>query len=613
MIDADAAALPEGRMIWAPKEDAVVAAWAPALHALALFAVDPFGLGGVWLRARPSPARDVWLSALRAAAAPLCLRRAPARPPEDALGGGFDLAASLAAGRMLRVAGLFAGPEAQLFLQPMAERLTAGEGARLAAALEARAGALAFVALDEGAEPEEAPPAALTDRLAFPVTLEGLAPSLGRGRNAGLAPLAPPIPAPEALAAARRLLPQVRADDGVLRDLTLAAAAMGEPSLRAPSLALRAASAAAALAGRERIAEEDVALAAELVLAPRSRASAPLEPPATSEEAAEAAPRDRPPQEPDARGHDGAEAAPDASATPEEAAERMVAAARAALPPGLLEHLAGGAIRRAPVGAQGGRSGASRVGARRGRPLPSRRGRLGGPARIDLVATLRAAAPWRTLRRRAAPAGEARAVLIRAEDIHLKRYQEPRERAVLFVVDASGSTALARLAEAKGAVELMLGEAYARRDHVGLIAFRGAGAETLLPPTRSLVQTKRRLAALPGGGGTPIAAGLEEALIQARAAERRGMSVALAVLTDGRANLTRDGRANRADAAEEADAFARRIRAAGYRSVLIDAGARPQKSAARLAENLGAAYAPLPYMDARRVSAAVAAALSDGA
>ena len=38
----------------------------------------------------------------------------------------------------------------------------------------------------------------------------------------------------------------------------------------------------------------------------------------------------------------------------------------------------------------------------------------------------------------------------------------------------------------------------------------------LLPPTRSLVQTKRRLGGLPGGGGTPLAAGLQAALELAR-------------------------------------------------------------------------------------------------
>ncbi|WP_412509900.1 VWA domain-containing protein, partial [Roseovarius sp. SYSU LYC5161] len=110
--------------------------------------------------------------------------------------------------------------------------------------------------------------------------------------------------------------------------------------------------------------------------------------------------------------------------------------------------------------------------------------------RHDVIATLRAAAPWQALRARH---GAAR-VVIHPGDIRLRRYEDRSDRLVIFVVDASGSAAMARLAEAKGAVELLLGQAYARRDHVAVVAFRGSAAETLLPPTRSLVQAKRRLA-----------------------------------------------------------------------------------------------------------------------
>ena len=40
----------------------------------------------------------------------------------------------------------------------------------------------------------------------------------------------------------------------------------------------------------------------------------------------------------------------------------------------------------------------------------------------------------------------------------------------------------------------------------------------MLPPTRSLVRAKRSLAGLPGGGGTPLAAGIDAAAALADAA-----------------------------------------------------------------------------------------------
>ena len=232
---------------------------------------------------------------------------------------------------------------------------------------------------------------------------------------------------------------------------------------------------------------------------------------------------------------------------------------------------------------------------------------LDGRARIDLVATLRAAAPWQPLRMASVPAGTG--LRIRPSDIRLKRFQEQSDRLLIFTVDASGSAAVSRLNEAKGAVELLLGQAYAARDHVALIAFRGTEAELLLPPTRSLVQTKRRLAALPGGGGTPLAAGLQQAAQLAEQSRARGLTPTVVVLTDGRANIALDGHADRTAAQADAEKIARLMQAQGIASLVIDMSNRPQEPLRALSARLSSPYIALPRADAERLTGAVSAAL----
>ena len=285
----------------------------------------------------------------------------------------------------------------------------------------------------------------------------------------------------------------------------------------------------------------------------------------------------------------------------------MVAAALSCLPADLLARLATGRAARQVQGTNG--TGATQKGNRRGRPIPSRPGTPGSGVRIDPVATLRIAAPWQNLRRGGGRAADDR-LEIRREDIRLRQFKQTSDRLLIFAVDASGSAALARLAEAKGAVELLLAQAYARRDHVALVAFRGTGAELMLPPTRSLVQTKRRLAGLPGGGGTPLAAGLQLAAELALQTRRRGMTPTLALLTDGRANIALDGQPNRTKAMEEAHQMARVLATSGTPALVIDTANRPQPDLRALADAMGAPYLPLPRADARRLSAALGVALA---
>jgi magnesium chelatase subunit D len=229
-----------------------------------------------------------------------------------------------------------------------------------------------------------------------------------------------------------------------------------------------------------------------------------------------------------------------------------------------------------------------------------------------VIETLRAAAPWQRLRRRETDAEAVTAlqrmrIKIRPEDFHITRYKQRSESTAIFVVDASGSAALHRLAEAKGAVELLLADCYVRRDRVAVIAFRGRSAELLLPPTRSLVRAKRCLAGMAGGGGTPLATAIDATLALAGSSRRRGEAPTVVLLTDGRANIARDGSGDRARAESDALAAARRARLAGVTALLIDTAPRPQILARRLAEEMRAVYLPLPYADAAALSTAVKA------
>ena len=536
--------------------------WTHATLALQLLRIDP-GLGGMCIRARSGPVRDQLMAMVDPAA-----RRLHPAISDEALFGGLDLPATLASGQLVQETGILATPGTLVLA--MAERATTGLAARLAVALD-KGKDHTLVALDEGAEPDECLNPKLAERLAFHVDLADC--RLIDAKNTA----ADTPTSPQSITMPAEITTQITriADD------------LGIDSMRAPIFAIRAARAHAALHGRDSIVAEDLEIACALTLAHRATR---IPEPETQEE---------PPAPPPDQQHQD---------SPEESLdlpdELLLDAVRALLPDNLLDQLT---AQKARAG-RGNGTGAAHKGNRRGRPLPSRAGRISDGARIDIIGTLRAAAPWQTIRRNAT--GQE-GLQIRPADIRIKRFEEKSDRLLIFTVDASGSSALSRLAEAKGAVELLLAQAYARRDHVALVAFRGTEAELLLPPTRSLVQTKRRLAGLPGGGGTPLAAGMMTAFEQATQATRRGLTPTIAILTDGRANIALDGRADRKQAATDAQQIARVLRANGTDAIVIDTGNRPEPALRNLAQTLDAAYLPLPRADAERLSKSVATALGD--
>jgi magnesium chelatase subunit D len=580
-------------------------AWADAAAAAQLFAVDPAGTG-VLLRARVGPVRETWLAMLRGALPPgEPLKHLPLHIADGRLLGGLDLNATLLAGRPIAERGLLAEVDGGVLILAMAERMPSSTTVHVTAAMDAHEtrverdglslrlpARFGVVALDEGLEDEFAP-AALRDRLAFHLDLDAF----------GQRDAEPFEIDPADIAAARARLSTLRIDDAQVAAICTAAAALGIASLRAPLLAIRAARAAAALSGHDAIGQDDIALAARLVLAPRATIFPQAEP---QPDEAEQPPEPPPPD-------DNSDVEQDQEPPPQDIDraldEVILAAVEAAIPPGVLAALRASQGRARSRSA--GKAGALQKSNKRGRPAGVLRGDLRAGAKLNVIETLRAAAPWQPLRRReaaakAVPTGSPN-IIIRKDDFRIARFKQRSETITIFVVDASGSAALHRLAEAKGAVELLLADCYVRRDQVAMIAFRGAIAELLLPPTRSLARAKRSLAGLPGGGGTPLAAGLDAAYLLADQIRRKGQTPTVIVLTDGRANIARDGAPGRPKAEQDAMAAARQLRGAGINAVLVDMSPRPGPLAEQVAKEMGARYLPLPHADANVLSQAVLA------
>jgi magnesium chelatase subunit D len=572
-------------------------AWADAALAAVLLAVDPVGLGGIALRARSGPVRDIWQDQFRKLLnTDMPVRRLPSGIADDRLLGGLDIPATLRAGRPIADRGLLAEADGGIVFVPMAERLSGAIAARLARVLDTgevimeRDGLasrshsrIGIVAYDESAQDDEPPPRALTDRLAFHPSLEGV--RLGGAADFGFEPALLP--------AARLRLKNTVAGADAAQALCELALALGIASLRAPLLALRAARAHAAWRAAERVEQADLLVAARLVLAPRATQLPAAEP------ETQPPPPEPPPDEPD-----------DPATPPAEQdlldRDILLNAAKAAIPQGLLDRLRA-ASASAAMSTNAGQAGALQTSLKRGRPAGVRAGTPRSGARLSIIATLRAAAPWQKLRQqddRTMRAGHG-AVIVQPEDFRVSRFKQRTESVTIFIVDASGSTALNRLAEAKGAVELLLADCYVRRDQVAMIAFRGRGADVLLPPTRSLTRAKRSLAGLPGGGGTPLAAGLDEGLRLAESVRRKGQTPILVLLTDGRANVARDGTGGRILASEDAAAAARMVHQSAYRAVLIDVSPRAGEAGRQLAAVMNAIYLPLPFANAADLSQAV--------
>lgn len=581
-------------------------------------------IGGVRLRAGAGPVRDRWLDMARAmvdakAGSKRPWIRIPASSAAGRLTGGIDITATLTAGRPVHEKGLLARADGGVIVLGMAERLSGGSAAIIGRTLDdglATGGSgrkqparVSVIALDEAVDEDEAVPAALANRLTLDVRLEGLsihdaALDLDLAQEMG-----ENLPSAEVCAAAQ-------IDDGLREAAAAISLALPASPLRRGLDLLRVARILASLEHSETVDAEHLAVAVRLCLGLSLNANEQSQPEQQQQEQAEdeAQPAEPdqmqadPPQQPDTPDESEAEAEPAETEMSEE--DMLVAAAAASR--AVLAELDRPDRSAASKSARSGKSGGFKSGSRRGRPA----GIVSRPpyaeARPDIVSTLRAAIPWQRLRNpdfALTEEGAAPSLKILPSDFRYIRFRHRTESTAIFAVDASGSTAMERLAEAKGAIELLLGDCYVRRDHVALITFRGRTAETLLEPTRSLVRAKRSLTGMPGGGPTPLAGAIRRSLEIAGMVQRRGQSPLIVYLTDGSGNIALDGGADRARARDDAQMLARQGAALGYRSILIDISRRPREATRDLARSMQAQYCQLPNVSASAVNAIVSAEL----
>ena len=230
------------------------------------------------------------------------------------------------------------------------------------------------------------------------------------------------------------------------------------------------------------------------------------------------------------------------------------------------------------------------------------------PAIPDLAldATLRAAAPYQTLRDRS-----NLALAITDPDLRHKVRERKIGRQVLLVVDASGSMgAKDRMRETKAAILSLLLDAYRRRERVGLVIFRGDKAVNALPFTHSIEVAQRYLRDLPTGGKTPLPHGLALALdlITKERAKRPKDAYLLVLITDGKANVPLTG-GNLA--MNEVKELAAQVRTLGINSLILNTERYWHEASClpEISRLMGASYYTIDKLKARDLVTRIGEAL----
>ena len=572
--------------------------WLDACLIARMIAVDPSGLGGVWVKSQAGPVRDIWLKGLQQLIqGQVDLIKVPSNADEGALIGELDLLKTLALQKKVFTPGILDQVQTGLLLLPMAERMQSHAAALLTQAYDLKS-QFGMVAFDESlADEDQHLLPRFVERLAFQINLESLS---YRDCQFALEQLD--------FLEIRKRLHHIEFPMEALEAVMTAAQSLGIDSLRVGLFVARASRVLAALRGSDQLEQGDIQTATRLIFAhritrlPQSKDPSPEE---DSSEENQMPPQDEnqppPPSEDTSSNSDEMQNQDDPQNAPaplrqEDLEEMIIEASKAHLSQNLLDSFdQHKKIIKTNNNSQG-KVGQLQKGLLSGQALPSRKGRPSYKHKIDILKTIQAASPWQKIRRLESPKEftSSQRIIVKADDIHLKQFVQRATTITVFVVDASGSSAMERLSEAKGAVELLLAQCYIRRDQVALMTFRGKQVELILPPTRSLVRAKRLLAGMPGGGGTPLASAIRDSAQFGKKLKSKGQTPLIILLTDGRANVSIDGIGGREDAFKDALSCANQARLEQLQILFIDTSLKPQETNQQIAHHLGAHYLPLP-------------------
>ena len=571
--------------------------WLDACLMAKMIAVDPSGLGGVWVKSQAGPVRDLWLKGLqKLIQGQVDLIKVPSNADEGALIGELDLLKTLALQKKVYTSGILDQVQTGLLLLPMAERMQSHAAALLTQAYDLKS-QFGMVAFDESLtdEDQQLLPR-FVERLAFQINLESLS---YRDCHFALEQLD--------FLEIRKRLHQLEFPMEALDAVMTAAQSLGIDSLRVGLFVARASRVLAALRGSDLLEQADIQTATRLIFAHRITRLPQSKEPSLEEDSSEEnqtppqnenqppPPEDTSSKSDEMHNQDDAQNAP-APLRQEDLEEMIIEASKANLSQNLLDSFdQHKKIIKANNNSQG-RVGQLQKGLLSGQALPSRKGKPSYKHKIDILKTIQAASPWQKIRRLESPKEftSSQRIIVKADDIHLKQFVQRTTTVTVFVVDASGSSAMERLSEAKGAVELLLAQCYIRRDQVALMTFRGKQVELILPPTRSLVRAKRLLAGMPGGGGTPLASAIRDSVQFGKKLKSKGQTPLIILLTDGRANVSIDGIGGREDAFKDALFCANQARLEQLQILFIDTSLKPQETNQQIAQQLGAQYLPLP-------------------